>query len=427
MVKVSIIVPVYNVKKYLTQCIQSICQQTLKDIEILCIDDGSTDGSGILLDEFAQKDGRIKVIHKENSGYGASMNIGLQNATGEYIGIVESDDKIAGNMYESLYEKAKMNDLDFVKSEAFYWYEKACYITRIHESFMDEYFDRILGDNDRNVFFSFFMNIWTGIYRRDFLSEYNIMFHESPGASYQDNGFWMQTCMYAKRVMWLNDAFYYYRQDNPEASIKNGSKMFAMTKEYQFLGEELKKRHHEYLLPYCYSMMLFRMRGTFYRIADENKLDFVDHIKTIYATYKANIRYSHIDKWIRDILRNPELFCERVTSTKKEIRERISSSNGVIIYGAGKRGDMVLRTLYNENFYDKICCFAVTRVEQSRFIADKEVLNIEEAVKRHDGATVIIATVRGTKAYCDMHNKIKALNVEKYIDATDIEENFYIL
>ena len=115
MPKVSVIIPVYNVENYLRQCLDSVVNQTLSDIEIICVDDGSTDNSGKILDEYATKDSRIKVIHKENGGYGKAMNVGLDNAIGEYIGIVEPDDYIALDMYETLYNIAKEKDLDFSK------------------------------------------------------------------------------------------------------------------------------------------------------------------------------------------------------------------------------------------------------------------------------------------------------------------------
>ena len=106
MCRVSVLVPVYNVKKYLRQCLDSLAAQTLDGIEFICIDDGSTDGCSEILDAYAEKDERFRVIHKENSGYGASMNVGLRAARGEYIGIVESDDWIAPTMYEELYKNA---------------------------------------------------------------------------------------------------------------------------------------------------------------------------------------------------------------------------------------------------------------------------------------------------------------------------------
>ena len=110
--KVSIIVPVYNVEKYLSACLESLAAQTLEEVEIVAVNDGSTDGTGDIIDEYVASDARFKVIHKPNSGYGDSMNKGLEAATGDYIGIVESDDWIDPNMYEVLYQTAEAENLD---------------------------------------------------------------------------------------------------------------------------------------------------------------------------------------------------------------------------------------------------------------------------------------------------------------------------
>ena len=109
---ISIIVPVYNVKNYLEKCLQSICGQTYKNLEIILIDDGSSDGSGELCDLFAQRDGRIKVIHQANAGQSAARNRGLAVAQGEFLGFVDSDDWIEPDMYEFLYHLLKANGAD---------------------------------------------------------------------------------------------------------------------------------------------------------------------------------------------------------------------------------------------------------------------------------------------------------------------------
>ena len=109
---ISIIVPVYNVKDYLSKCLQSICGQTYKNLEIILIDDGSSDGSGELCDLFAQRDGRIKVIHQANAGQSAARNRGLAVAQGEFLGFVDSDDWIEPDMYEFLYHLLKENGAD---------------------------------------------------------------------------------------------------------------------------------------------------------------------------------------------------------------------------------------------------------------------------------------------------------------------------
>ena len=113
--KVSVIVPTYNVEPYLRECMDSIIGQTLKELEIICVNDGSTDGSLAILKEYAEKDSRVVLIDKQNAGYGCAMNDGLDRATGEYIGIVEPDDFVDSHMYEDLYRIAKEKDLDVIK------------------------------------------------------------------------------------------------------------------------------------------------------------------------------------------------------------------------------------------------------------------------------------------------------------------------
>lgn len=114
---ISIIVPVYNVEKYLNRCLDSILNQTFTDFELILVDDGSTDNSGIICDEYKTKDNRIKVIHKENGGLSSARNAGLDIARGRYIGFVDSDDFISKDMYQILYNEAEKNKADMIMCE----------------------------------------------------------------------------------------------------------------------------------------------------------------------------------------------------------------------------------------------------------------------------------------------------------------------
>lgn len=120
MSKVSVIIPVYNVEKYLRQCLDSVINQTLKDIEIICVNDGSTDNSPQILEEYAAKDNRIKIINKTNGGLSSARNAGMEVAQGEFIGFVDSDDYLDLNFYESLYNRAKETNSDIVVCEYIY-------------------------------------------------------------------------------------------------------------------------------------------------------------------------------------------------------------------------------------------------------------------------------------------------------------------
>lgn len=122
MIKVSVIIPVYNAEKYLRQCLGSVINQTLQEIEIICINDGSSDGSSLILEEYASSDSRIKLLHHKNAGAGVARNRGLKIARGEYLSFLESDDFFDQNMLELAYKKAKDDDADIVVFRAdLYW------------------------------------------------------------------------------------------------------------------------------------------------------------------------------------------------------------------------------------------------------------------------------------------------------------------
>ena len=229
---ISIIVPIYSVEKYLRQCLDSIVGQTLTDIEIILINDGSEDSSLVIIGEYAKKDGRIKVIDKPNEGYGKTMNRGLGVATGEYIGIVESDDWIEPNMYETLYEIAKTHDVEVVKSRFIPFddgtgKDKRC--SRWPECEAEQVF------NPRQSPGIFFIqtSIWSAIYKREFLSDNGIRFLESQGASYQDIGFNFKVWAMADKVYLTKAQLVHYRIGHPSQSVKSKDKVFCVCDEFR--------------------------------------------------------------------------------------------------------------------------------------------------------------------------------------------------
>ena len=126
LLKLTVIVPICNVEDYVAECLESLCAQTLQDVEFLCIDDGSNDRSGEIADEYAKKDARFRVLHKANGGYGKTMNLGLREARGEYIGIVESDDFVNADTFEQLCETAAATGADIVKANFYRFNHKTC-------------------------------------------------------------------------------------------------------------------------------------------------------------------------------------------------------------------------------------------------------------------------------------------------------------
>ncbi|GKG99029.1 hypothetical protein CE91St54_09610 [Hungatella hathewayi] len=238
-VKVSIIVPIYNVEKYLHQCLESIVNQTLKDIEIICVNDGSTDASLDIINEFVNKDNRVRVINKTNTGYGNTMNIGFDNAKGEYLGIVESDDYADPCMFEVLYKNAKKYDADVVKSGYYLYFsspkEKNIKVEIASSIMCNKTIcptEDFKSKQEQVEFFNIKPTIWSSIYKTDFIRSNNIRFNETPGASYQDASFNFKVWASATKVRLLSDAFLHYRQDNENSSVNSKGKVFCVCDEY---------------------------------------------------------------------------------------------------------------------------------------------------------------------------------------------------
>lgn len=239
---VSVLVPVYNVEDYLSECLDSLVGQTMKNIEIICINDGSTDGSLRILKEYAKKDNRLRIINKKNTGYGDSMNIGLKEAVGEYVGIVEPDDFVDLNTFEEMYKIANERSLDVVKCNFYEYSTVKKHDIGKSNMFLPEEIGKVIDPKDhRNVFYMQ-PSIWSAIYRRDFLRDNDIWFLPSPGASYQDAGFSFKVWASAKRVFLMNKVFLHYRQDNPNSSVKSSGKINAVKEEYDEVERFLRKK-----------------------------------------------------------------------------------------------------------------------------------------------------------------------------------------
>lgn len=226
MIKVSVLMPSLNVVRYIRECMESVISQTMEEMEILCIDAGSTDGTLEILEEYVRKDRRVRLIKADKKSYGYQMNLGLKEALGEYIGVVETDDFILPNMYEKLYTFAKKNNADYVKSDfdifttledgqrIFLKYSLNKHSKIIYDAIYTPQ-DFLMRKQTIDIF------IWNGLYKRNFLLEKGIRFQETPGAAFQDCGFRYQVVLNAERGFFLEDSFYRYRRDNIDSSTYN--------------------------------------------------------------------------------------------------------------------------------------------------------------------------------------------------------------
>lgn len=232
MPRLSIVVPVCNVEKYLDECLESIENQTFRDLEIICVNDGSKDSSLEILNAHAARDERVKVIDKPNAGYGHTMNRGIAAATGEYIGIVESDDFVEADMFQTLMDRALASDLDIVRCNYWLYWSSPEPRNDLFEAFRKDIADRMFNPRDVEQCFYFPPALWSSVVRRELLVDNELRLLETPGASYQDTSFSFKIWACAQRAELVYQPYLHYRQDNEGSSINNKAKVEFVCTEY---------------------------------------------------------------------------------------------------------------------------------------------------------------------------------------------------
>lgn len=418
MAEISILVPVYNVEKYLEACLDSILAQTFTDFEVICMDDGSTDKSGDILDAYAQKDTRIRVIHKENSGYGKTMNAAMLLAEGEYIGIVESDDTIERDMYQDLYDAVTTYHLDLVKTD-FYtmWDNQEDGIKKLYCSLTDEHgmYNRVIDPNVELNSYLIEKFTWNALYTRELIMQNAVRYNETPGASYQDNGFWFQTFYWAKRIMFLDKAFYNYRQDNMMSSVHSRQKVYAMKNEYDFIRDFMDAHggRNEKLRHICFHLRMLEYIGTLRRIDLSLKSEFAETIVKERNLYEERNEayYDYMTEEQISIIRNPSVYIEDVLIQCKEItKDAIAGYKKIIVYGAGVYGERVIYRLKSAVTDSQSIKVAVTNLNgKSIKCRGEDVCEISDCIEDMDTSLVILAVKEDSDAFWTMLDCLKKL------------------
>lgn len=314
--KVSVLVPCYNVERFLPQCLDSLVAQTLKELQIICINDGSTDNTLQILKEYAARDSRVEIIDKKNSGYGASMNCGLDAAYGEYIGIVESDDFADKRMFKKLYAFAAKHDCDLVKSNYCEYADGKSHALKPFKGFA---YKRVFDPVDTPDVLRVIPIIWAGLYRRQMLIDYDLRFNETPGASFQDTSFVQRVWFAAKRAALLPGSYLNYRIDNAASSVKSTSKVYEICEEFAASEDFLEKypEKQRVFAPMLNAVKMATYRWNYDRIAEECRRDFCHKWAEEFSAAQSEDLLDEclFDRlhWqeLMDLLDDPDSFCER--------------------------------------------------------------------------------------------------------------------
>ena len=358
-IKVSIIIPVYNTSKYLKQCLDSVVNQTLHDIEIICIDDGSTDNSLEILKEYQQKDKRMKILNQKHKKQGAARNLGIASASGEYIGFVDSDDWCELDMFEKLYNRAKETDSDITM----------CAVTTFNDNNSNEFSKSNTSlnlDTFTSMFFEnafspddtvdFLMNIptfaWNKIIKKSLIVSNSIRFSE--GIYFEEGAFFYDSWLSAEKISLIKDFGYFYRMYSDTSTCFSSD----FNKLYNFKALEEKKR------------ILKK-----HKIYKKLKKDFVAYKRKSILYWKDKIKDKRV-KFLYNLLilfTMPSCFLSPLVLLKKELwllaRILLNQDKRIVFWGASLfLENFILK--YNKKYPNIVGIIDKNPAKQSKYIGN---------------------------------------------------------
>lgn len=435
MPEISIIVPVYNVENYLRQCLDSLINQTISDYEVICLNDGSTDSSLSILKEYEANYPHVRLIDKENEGYGKTMNRGFSEARAPYIGIVESDDYVKPEMFEKLYGAMTAHQADLVKCNFYkFTMEDGENIDYSHE-YPDEIYGKAVEPIDHPEIYAAHSSVWAALYDKKFLTDNHIRFNETPGASFQDISFHFKALSSARKMVVIKDALLYYRTDNLMSSVNSPYKIYCICDEIHeaenYIREQDKERQKK-LWPILMKRKYYDYRWNRGRLATVFQFAFYEKMVAELREDKLAGRFENID-WISPgdeaefgkMLDNPfgyfmstvrEYHDNRIgmADTKNGEMARwgffsmMEKADEIILYGAGKIGQRVAKGLEASGISREKLMFAVTDTEgMEKDVNGIPVRQIDEMIKE-GGDRLVLVAVKGEKQI-EMLNRLKYL------------------
>lgn len=299
--KVSVIIPVYNVEKYLEKCLNSLQKQTLKDIEFICVDDGSTDNSLKILQKIASEDKRFKVFSQKNQGPGIARNLGLANAQGDYIGFCDPDDFVDEKMFETMFNKITKDNSDLLVSEYNTYYEngKQVKTKKIYET-VSPYYDIRNNDNftwkdiQPDVFIGLEPPVWNKMFKKSFLDENNIKFAAQRVG--EDLPFNLKSILSAKKISYIETPMYSY-------FLRGGSAIHKKLKDFDAISvhssimQVIQEKGLESVLQNELDDYVARsIRFYYMRTVEDKKLEFKKLVNETFNERHKKIAFDAIDQ-----------------------------------------------------------------------------------------------------------------------------------
>ena len=374
---ISVIVPVYNNKTFLSKCVDSILCQTYENIELILIDDGSTDGSFKICDQYLKKDKRLKVFHTKNNGVSSSRNYGLEKVKGKYVTFVDSDDYIDHKAIEEMYDIATKRKLDllFCDAEIIQEYKetKVTPLRRFRKAvYADEagavLFHQMMQHQDM------FGSVWGVIYRTAFLKENQLRFIQ--GILHEDVPFIFKAIILSRKAGCVNNTYYYY-------VVRNNSTMRS---------DNIEQRLEGMLVAYFDMLFFWREHGDFTDEINQSIHEYIENYhRFMISLYNQTGREKIKNSMVRYMLQTG-LFEKSETEIEipdKELAVLRGHRNGIVIYGAGKIARKVFKWLKKNNI--NVDAFVVTDLKNNDTEINKiPVIDKDDLLKLWKDALIVM-------------------------------------
>lgn len=431
MPEITVILPSYNVADYIGECLESVVTQTFRDIEIFCIDAGSTDGTLNIIDEYRKADERVKLFISEKKSFGYQMNLGISMVKSPYVAFVETDDYVLPDMLMTLYGLAKEHDTDIVKADFHN-------VVRLSDGQSwglreglgaggTDYYDKVISLKEHPELYTAEYFYWRGLYKREFLMRHGLRFQETPGASYQDMGFFYQLYLYAEKVYFTKDAFYQYRRNREESSNYCRDALDKLMREYKYMEETIKPqaegsgRLQPYYLERLFRQVLIRVRLlAAYGDKAQEPLQALAYFQGLFEKAEQD---GEIDEmlWNAADLRELCMFLSDVeeyiqyhrlayAAKRRQMNrffDKVRARKAAVIFGCGREGgfcNCLLQSRGGSNV--KVFC---DNHKTGSFMG-KDVLTPGEAVRKYGQAVFVLA---GGRYNGQMKNQLLELGIPK--------------
>ncbi len=410
-IKLSIIIPVYNVEKYISECLDSILSQIVSNVEIICIEDGSTDNSIKILNEYKDRYPSIHIVkHESNRGLSAARNTGLQYAKGEYVWFVDSDDYIKSDAIKNVlscleekYDLIKFNaevvyENDIACNKTDYFIPKADYSSIINGN---KLFIEMMRNDD------FCVPVWLMILNRQWLLDNHIDFRED--IMHEDNLYTMQCLLKTDKIKYLTDKLYFYRVRKQSLTTRQVdcyelySIVVIFSEIIKILDYNKDEEIREQLIHYANDISSLSRRLN-RQILIEEKINFVPKDAYIDMQFRAmGLGAYETDDF------DEELYI-------KGFETKINECDGIVLYGAGNFGKNMFQYLSLKGVRDKISCFAVTHNESDKNkVYEVPIYEIGRITELYENRNVLVILSVGRKLQQDLWNNCSQNNIKNVI------------